>query len=145
MGHRRGVLQHRADPAPLHEQRQPELVTPGQPQRGSLPGLAFGMVTFGVLSNAPAAVTEVSAPAEAAAGDEDDPEEADFDDDPQPARTTQASKGMAISARKRRMKTSMWWMSAPSAYWHDCAPASLRRVPLQLISRLRRHNVTCRR
>src|SRR5207342_1426982 len=39
-----------------------------------LPGLAFGMVTVGVLSNAPAAVTEVLAPAEAAAGDEDDPE-----------------------------------------------------------------------
>jgi hypothetical protein len=34
------------------------------------------------------------------AGEEAD----DFDDDPQPARTTQASRGMAKSARKRRIK-----------------------------------------
>ena len=46
--------------------------------------------------------------------DEDEDEEDDDDDDdaldfdePQPARTTQASKGIAMSARKRRMKTSM--------------------------------------
>ena len=31
-----------------------------------LPGVAFGMVTFGVLSNAPLAVTAVFAPGEAA-------------------------------------------------------------------------------
>src|SRR6266571_417247 len=73
-----------------------------------LPGVAFGMVTFGVLSNAPVAVTAVFAPGEAAAEDEedaeDDEEAVDFDDPPQPARTRQASKGMAMSARKRRMK-----------------------------------------
>jgi hypothetical protein len=63
------------------------------------------MVTFGVLSNAPVAVTAVFAPGEEAADEED--EAVDFDDPPQPARTTQASKGMAMSARKRRMKTSM--------------------------------------
>jgi hypothetical protein len=62
------------------------------------------MVTFGVWPNAPVAVTAVFAPGEEAA-DEDD-EAVDFDDPPQPARTTQASKGMAMSARKRRMKTS---------------------------------------
>ena len=64
------------------------------------------MVTFGVLSNAPVAVTEVFAPGDAAAEeDADDEEEADdFDDPPQPARTRQASKGMAMSARKRRIK-----------------------------------------
>src|SRR5690349_14155840 len=76
-----------------------------------LPGVAFGMVTFGTLSNAPLAVTAVFAPGEAAAeedADADDEEEADdFDDPPQPARTRQASKGMAMSARKRRMKTSI--------------------------------------
>jgi len=33
-----------------------------------------------------------------------DDEAVDFDDPPQPARTRQASKGMAMSARKRRMK-----------------------------------------
>jgi hypothetical protein len=64
------------------------------------------MVTFGVLSNAPVAVTAVFAPGEEAA-DADDDEAVDFDDPPQPARTTQASKGMAMSARKRRMKTSI--------------------------------------
>src|SRR5580704_18983551 len=58
-----------------------------------LPGLVFGMVTFGVLSNAPVAVTAVFEPEEEDA-DEDD-EAVDFDDPPQPARTTQASKGMA--------------------------------------------------
>ena len=34
-----------------------------------LPGVAFGMVTFGVLSNAPVAVTAVFAPAERAEAD----------------------------------------------------------------------------
>ena len=38
--------------------------------------------------------------------DDDDDDALDFDE-PQPARTTQASKGIAMSARKRRMKTSM--------------------------------------
>src|SRR5437868_2562515 len=73
-----------------------------------LPGVAFGMVTFGVLSNAPDAVTDVFAPGPATTEDEedadDDDEAVDFDDPPQPARTRQASKGMAMSARKRRMK-----------------------------------------
>jgi hypothetical protein len=64
------------------------------------------MVTVGVLSNAPVAVTAVFAPGEEAAGADEDDEAVDFDDPPQPARTTQASKGMAMSARKRRMKTS---------------------------------------
>jgi hypothetical protein len=52
------------------------------------------MVTFGVLSNAPLAVTAVFAPGDAAADeDTDDDEDADdFDDPPQPARTRQASK-----------------------------------------------------
>src|ERR1043165_2711977 len=68
-----------------------------------LPGVAFGMVTFGVLSNAPVAVTAVFAPGEAAAED-DDEDAVDFDDPPQAARTRQASKGTAMSARKRRMK-----------------------------------------
>ena len=71
-----------------------------------LPGVAFGMVTFGVLSNAPVAVTAVFAPGEAAAEEvaDDDEEAVDFDDPPQAARTRQASKGTAMSARKRRMK-----------------------------------------
>jgi hypothetical protein len=66
------------------------------------PALAFGIVTFGVLPNDPVAVT-----AEFAA-EEDDDEDADAAgfDEPQPARTTQASRGTARSARKRRMKTS---------------------------------------
>src|SRR6516165_5193945 len=72
-----------------------------------LPALAFGMVTFGVLSNAPVAVTAVFAPGEEPADADEEDEAVDFDDPPQPARTTQASKGMAMSARKRRMKTSM--------------------------------------
>jgi hypothetical protein len=67
--------------------------------------LAFGIVTFGVLSNAPVAVTAVLEPGEPDA-DADD-EAVDFDDPPQPARITQASRGMAMSARKRRMKTSI--------------------------------------
>jgi hypothetical protein len=64
------------------------------------------MVTFGVLSNAPVAVTAVFAPWEAAAEEvgDDDEEAVDFDDPPQAARTRQASKGTAMSARKRRMK-----------------------------------------
>src|SRR6266446_1021524 len=68
-----------------------------------LPGLAFGMFTVGALPNDPVAVTVVFAPEEE---DEDDEEAVDFDE-PQPARTTQASRGMAMSARKRRMKTSI--------------------------------------
>jgi hypothetical protein len=64
------------------------------------------MVTFGVLSNTPVAVTAVFAPGEEDADADADDEAVDFDDPPQPARTTQASKGMAMSARKRRMKTS---------------------------------------
>src|ERR1051325_8830667 len=77
--------------------------------------MAWGMVTFGALPNAPVAVTDVFAPApltlppEADADAEEDAEEdeeeaLDFDDDPQPARATQASRGIAMSARKRRMK-----------------------------------------
>ena len=71
-----------------------------------LPGVAFGMVTFGVLSNAPLAVTAVFAPGEEPAEEvaDDDEEAVDFADPPQAARTRQASKGTAMSARKRRMK-----------------------------------------
>jgi hypothetical protein len=61
------------------------------------------MFTVGALPNDPVAVTAVFPPA---AEDEDEDEAVDFDE-PQPARTTQASKGMAMSARKRRMKTSI--------------------------------------
>jgi len=56
------------------------------------------------LSNDPVAVTAVFAPAEE--DEEEDEEAVDFEE-PQPARTTQASRGMAMSARKRRMKTSI--------------------------------------
>jgi hypothetical protein len=84
-----------------------------------LPGLAFGMLTFGALPNNPLAVTDEFTPADAE-DDADDDDEAVFDE-PQPARTTQASRGMAMIARKRRMKTSMWWMSASLAYWHHRA------------------------
>jgi hypothetical protein len=64
------------------------------------------MVTVGVLSNAPDAVTAVFAPGEPAAEEvaDDDEEAVDFDDPPQAARTRQDSKGTAMSARKRRMK-----------------------------------------
>jgi hypothetical protein len=65
--------------------------------------LAFGIVTFGVLPNDPVAVTAEFAAEEDEDGEEDDA--AGFDE-PQPARTTQASRGTARSARKRRMKTS---------------------------------------
>jgi hypothetical protein len=67
------------------------------------------MSTVGALPKDPVAVT-------AEFEDEDDDEDEDEDeedddaldfDEPQPARTTQASKGIAMSARKRRMKTSM--------------------------------------
>ncbi len=67
-----------------------------------LPALAFGMITVGSLPNDPVAVTDEFSVDE----DEDDDEEAVDFDEPQPARTTQASRGMAMSARKRRMKTS---------------------------------------
>src|SRR5689334_5200233 len=94
----------------------------------SVPGRALGMVTVGALPNAPVAVTAVFAPApltlppeadaDADADAEEDEEEALDFDDPQPARATQASRGIAMSARKRRMKNPReWWMSAPPAYW----------------------------
>jgi hypothetical protein len=82
------------------------------------------MVTVGALPNAPVAVTEVFAPwpftdaGDVEEAEADEEAEEDFDDDPQPARATQASRGMAMSARKRRMKNPRkWWMSAQSAYW----------------------------
>ena len=68
-----------------------------------LPALAFGMTTLGSLPNDPVAVTDEFSLAD----DEDEDEEAVDFDEPQPARTTQASRGMAMSARKRRMKTSI--------------------------------------
>jgi hypothetical protein len=66
------------------------------------------MTTVGALPKAPVAVT-----AEFEDEDEGDDEDDDDDDDAldfdelQPARTTQASRGIAMSARKRRMKTSI--------------------------------------
>src|SRR5260370_16979834 len=62
--------------------------------------LAFGIVTLGSLPNDPAAVTD-----EFVAAADDDHDAAGFDD-PQAARAKQASRGIAMSARKRRMKTS---------------------------------------
>jgi hypothetical protein len=61
------------------------------------------MSTVGALPKDPVAVT---AEFEDEDEDEEDDDALDFDE-PQPARTTQASKGIAMSARKRRMKTSM--------------------------------------
>jgi hypothetical protein len=61
------------------------------------------MFTVGALPNKPVAVTDELAPA----GDVEDAEEDDDElDEPQPARTAQASRGTAVSARKRRIKTS---------------------------------------
>jgi hypothetical protein len=62
------------------------------------------MITVGVLPKDPLAVTDEFAVEEE--DDEDDDDALDFDE-PQPARTKQASRGTAMSARKRRMKTSM--------------------------------------
>jgi hypothetical protein len=58
------------------------------------------MSTVGALPKDPVAVTD-----EFALEDDDD-DAVDFDE-PQPARTTPASRGTAMSARKRRIKTSM--------------------------------------
>jgi len=59
------------------------------------------MFTVGALPNKPVAVTDELAPAD----DVEDAEE-DGELEPQPARTAQASRGTAVSARKRRIKTS---------------------------------------
>jgi hypothetical protein len=67
------------------------------------PALAFGMSTVGALPNDPVAVTDEF---EAEEDEDDDDDAVDFDE-PQPARTTPASRGTAMSARKRRMKTSI--------------------------------------
>jgi hypothetical protein len=56
------------------------------------------MATVGAVPKDPVAVTD-----EFAVEDDDDAVELD---EPQPARTTPASRGTAMSARKRRMKTS---------------------------------------
>jgi len=65
--------------------------------------LTFGIVTTGVAPNAPATETDefelVALALELAAED-------GFDE-PQPARTRQASKGITVIARRRRMKTSV--------------------------------------
>jgi hypothetical protein len=74
------------------------------------------MLTVGALPNAPVAVTDEFAPTD----EDDDEDEDDLDDEedePQPARTAPPSNAMAMSARKRRMKTSMSWILAPPAYW----------------------------
>src|SRR5581483_4532151 len=62
-------------------------------------GFFFGMVTFGMVPKAPAAVTALPVvPA-------DDDEAAGLAEPPQAARTRQAITGMAMSARRRRMET----------------------------------------
>jgi hypothetical protein len=81
----------------------------------------LGILTFGVAPNAPVAVTDEFV-ADDPADDDDAEEEADAEeedfDEPQPARTAQASRGIAMSARKRRMKNPQWWwMSGSPAYW----------------------------
>src|ERR1700685_1163493 len=86
------------------------------------------MLTLGAAPNDPDAVTDEFTPAADEEADDDEDEELAFDE-PQPARTTQASKGMAMIARKRRMKTSMWWMSASPAYWHHRAEGLLIGPP----------------
>jgi hypothetical protein len=71
---------------------------------------AFGITTLGTLSKAPEAVTDefafVLELVDAAGLDE-----------PQPAKATVASTGMARTARVRRMESSRWSMSAWPAYW----------------------------
>jgi hypothetical protein len=58
------------------------------------------MVTFGAWPNDPVAVTDVLE-------EEGEEEEAELGfDEPQPATATQARRGMAPSASKRRMETS---------------------------------------
>jgi len=61
------------------------------------------MFTVGALPNKPVAVTAELAPA---ADDDDDAADDDELDEPQPARTAQEIRGTAVSARKRRIKTS---------------------------------------
>src|SRR5205085_7602315 len=66
-----------------------------------LSGFAFGMVTLGAVPNDPVAVTEP--PLAPALADDD----AAGLEEPQAARARQAIRGIAMSASKRRMKTSM--------------------------------------
>jgi hypothetical protein len=61
------------------------------------------MLTLGAAPNDPVAVTDEFTPVADEEADDAEDEELAFDE-PQPARTTQASKGMAMIARKRRMK-----------------------------------------
>ena len=74
--------------------------------------VSFGILTTGVVSNAPVTVTfafafTVGVVAGTALGDP-----------PQPARTRLARTGMTIRPRKRRMKNpQMYWTSAQTAYW----------------------------
>ena len=76
------------------------------------------MLTVGAAPNDPVAVTAELAPADADA-DEDEDAEDDFDE-PQPARTTPASRGIAMSAIERRIK---------NLNVVDVSPASLLEVP----------------
>src|SRR5712691_10336793 len=69
------------------------------------PALAFGMSTVGALPKDPVAVTDEFAPEEDE-DDDDDDDAVDFDQ-PQPARTTPASRRTAMSASNRRMQTSL--------------------------------------
>ena len=106
--------------------------------------LTFGIVTTGVAPNAPATETDefelVALALELAAED-------GFDE-PQPARTRQASKGITVIARRRRMKTSVvvdvsafgrwpeppskrrrWETQQPAAARRPEGPAQIRRTP----------------
>jgi hypothetical protein len=95
------------------------------------------MSTVGALPKDPVAVTDEFEDADE--DDEDDEDDALDFDEPQPARTTQASRGIAMSARKRRMKTSMVvdvsfasLLARPSGrvpYSGDLQPTLRRAVP----------------
>jgi hypothetical protein len=76
------------------------------------------MVTFGVWPKDPVAVTDEFSPTPAE--EEDDADAEDDFEELQPARTAQASRGIARRARKRRMKTSGVV---------DVSPVSLLAVP----------------
>ena len=79
---------------------------------------SLGILTTGVVPNAPATVTDAFAFELLAAALELELELALGFDEPQPAMTRQASKGITVIARRRRMKTLMvGWRQAQSAYW----------------------------
>src|SRR5690348_12033022 len=95
-----------------------------------LSGFAFGMVTLGALSNAPVAVTEPPPAVAPALADDDEVDLPEL----QAARVRQAIRGTAMSARKRRMKTSMMVDGQRTAYWHGEAGASAGYIPAMSFS-----------